>query len=156
MSVLSNQGKDIAVNAADKSIVCTTQPSSIFRHGIQHLLNIRRRAGNDTQDFTGGRLLLQRFGEFLKQAHVLDCDNCLVGEGFEQLDLSLGERTNFPSTNMNRADGFAFAEQRRHERSSNSQGYSAWLQENRSPLPRGHGYGSSLDPPSHDQPAYRG
>ena len=43
------------------------------------------------QDFTRRRLLLQRLGQFaiavlqfLEQPHVLDGDDRLVGEGFEQ------------------------------------------------------------------------
>ena len=49
------------------------------------------------------RLMLQRFGEFrvallqfFEQPHVLDGDDRLVGEGFEQLDLSVGERAGLP------------------------------------------------------------
>ena len=43
------------------------------------------------KDFAGRRLLLQRFLEFFEQPHVLDRDNCLVGEGFKELDLRRGE-----------------------------------------------------------------
>ena len=39
---------------------CFTQPGGIFCDHIQDRLDIRRRAGDDTQDFTRGRLLLQR------------------------------------------------------------------------------------------------
>ena len=75
-----------------------TQPRGAFRDRIQHRLNIRRRAGNDAQDFTRRSLLLERFLEFLKQPNILDRDDGLVGEGFEQLDLRRGEGAHFDAT----------------------------------------------------------
>ena len=63
-------------------IVCITQPRGILRDHIQHRLDIGRRAGDDAQDFTRRRLLLQRFLEFLEQPHVLDGDHRLIGESF--------------------------------------------------------------------------
>ena len=50
------------------------------------------------KDFTRGRLLFQRFLEFLEQPHVLDGDHGLIGEGFEQLDLRRGEGTHLDAT----------------------------------------------------------
>ena len=38
------------------------------------------------------------FLEFLEQPHVLDGDDGLVGEGFEQLDLRRGEGAHFGAT----------------------------------------------------------
>ena len=67
---------------------CVAQPCGILCHHVQHRLNIRRRAGDDAQDFARRRLLLQRFFEFLEQPHVLDGDHSLIGEGFDQVDLS--------------------------------------------------------------------
>ncbi len=83
----------IAVNPTDHRHRRVAEPRSVLRDHIQHRLNIRRRAGNHAQDFTRRRLLLQRFLEFLEQPHILNGDNGLVSEGFEQLDLRLGERT---------------------------------------------------------------
>ena len=74
------------------------QPRGILRDHIQHRLNIRRRAGDDTQDFTRRRLLLQRLLEFLEQPHVLDGDHGLVGEGFKELDLRRGEGAHLDAT----------------------------------------------------------
>ena len=61
----------------------------------KHRLNIRRRAGNHTQNLTRRGLLLQRLFELLEQPHVLDRDHRLVGEGFKQLDLRRGEGAHF-------------------------------------------------------------
>ena len=89
---------DLTVDAPDLRIVCVAQPRRILRDRIQHRLNIRRRAGDDAQDFARRRLLLQRFLEFLEQPHVLDGDHRLVGEGFEQLDLRRGEGAHLGAT----------------------------------------------------------
>jgi hypothetical protein len=43
-----------------------TKSRSILGYHIEHWLDIRRRAGNHTQDLAGSGLLLQRLGEFLK------------------------------------------------------------------------------------------
>ena len=50
------------------------------------------------KNFTRRCLLLQRLLEFLKQPHVLDGDDRLVGEGFEQLDLRRREGTYLDAT----------------------------------------------------------
>ena len=69
---------------------------------IEHRLDIRLRAADDAQDLAGGRLLVQGRGELtiarlelFEQSHVLDGDDGLVGEGRYQLDLLLGESTDF-------------------------------------------------------------
>jgi len=49
------------------------------------------RACNHTQDLARRSLLLQRLLEFVEQPHVLDGDDRLVGEGFEQPNLRRGE-----------------------------------------------------------------
>ena len=64
---------------------------SILCNHVQHRLNIRRRAGDDAQDFARRGLLLQRLFEFLEQPNVLDGNYGLVGEGLEKLDLCWGE-----------------------------------------------------------------
>ena len=46
------------------------------------------------------------FLEFLKQPHVLDGDNRLVGEGFEKLDLRRGKGTHLGATRAQRSNEF--------------------------------------------------
>ena len=79
-------------------VVCARTPRRILGNRIQHRLNVRRRAGDDAQDFTRRRLLFQRFLEFLEQPHVLDGDHRLIGEGFEKLDLRRGEGAHLDAT----------------------------------------------------------
>src|SRR5262249_523789 len=65
---------------------------------IEHRSQIERRPADDLEHLRGGGLLLQRFGQLpralllrLKQPRVLNCDNRLVSEGFDQLDLLVSE-----------------------------------------------------------------
>ena len=67
--------------------------------------------------------MLARFGElaalvldFVEQAHVLDRDHRLVGEGGDQLDLLVGERPDLSARQMiNTPIGTSFAQQRHAE-----------------------------------------
>ncbi len=88
----------IAIHAKDGRVVRVAQPRRTLRHGVQHRLQVGRRAADHTQDLAGGRLLLQRLGQvaitclqFVEQPCVLDRDDRLVGEGLEHRDLPLGE-----------------------------------------------------------------
>ena len=86
------------LNKANLCVSCLAEPRGIFGDRIKHRLNIRRRAGDDTQDLARRRLLLQRLLEFLEQPHVLDGDHRLVGEGFKKLDLRRGEGAHLGAT----------------------------------------------------------
>ena len=87
------------IRAPNPHIACITQSGRIFCHDIEDGLNIRRRAGDHAENLTRGSLLLQRFLELLEQPHVLDGDDGLVGEGFNQLDLPFGEGLNVVTPN---------------------------------------------------------
>ena len=80
-----------AVRTPNCRIASFAQPRGVLGNDIKYRLNISRRAGDHTQNFTRGSLLLQRLGEFVEQPHVLDRDDGLIGESFEQLDLRRGE-----------------------------------------------------------------
>ena len=53
--------------------------------------------------------------EFLKQPHVLDRDNRLVGEGFKKRDLAVRKRLDLKPPNEDRTDRYTLAQQRRCE-----------------------------------------
>src|SRR6266508_6354189 len=66
---------------------------------LKNRLDVGWRAGNDSKDLCGRRLLLQRFTErtvlrlqLLEQPDVLDRNDGLVGEGLDQCDVRVGER----------------------------------------------------------------
>ena len=89
--VLRHFPNHIAFDAIDLSIIGVAKARGVFRHNIEYGLNIGRRAGDNPQDFTCRRLLLQRFFEFLEQPHVLDGDYGLIGKGLKKFDLRRGE-----------------------------------------------------------------
>ena len=51
--------KDISIGTINYRVLCVTKSRGIFRDGIEHRLNIRRRTGDYTQDLTRRGLLLQ-------------------------------------------------------------------------------------------------
>ena len=110
--MMSYLSKHITLDATICASVASHSRARIFGHRIQHRLNIRRRAGDDTQDFTRRSLLLQRFLQFLKQPHVLDGDHRLVGKGFEEPDLRGSERTHLGATRIQRSDEFSLLTKR--------------------------------------------
>ena len=55
-------------------------PHSVFQHGLEHRLELARRAADDAKHFGGRGLLLERFAQLVEQAGVLDGDDGLGGE----------------------------------------------------------------------------
>ena len=56
---LRNNADVTAVYTPDKHVFCAANTRGILSDGVQHRLDISRRAGNDAQYFTRGGLLLQ-------------------------------------------------------------------------------------------------
>ena len=98
--------------------VCApSKRTALLEDRVEHRLDIRRRAADDAQDLAGGGLLLERGGqvavarlELSEQAHVLDGDHGLVGEGLEQLDLGVGEQAGLGAAHRDRADHSSVAQ----------------------------------------------
>src|SRR5262245_18611155 len=57
--------------------------------------------------------MVERLLRFVEQAHVLDRDRRLGGEDLEELDLSVGERANLRTADLDRSEWSSLAEQRR-------------------------------------------
>ena len=125
------------------------QPRGVLRHGVQHRLEIGRRAGDDPQHLAGGGLLLQRLREvavailqLLEQARVLDGDDRLVGEGLQQRDLRIREGPHLLAANHDRPDRRALAQQRGHQHGPQTPTSLSRAQANSSSIARNHGCGS--------------
>ena len=58
-----HQSVAVALNETNHCISRFAQPCRIFCDDVEYRLDIRWRASNDTKDFTGRGLLLQRFGD---------------------------------------------------------------------------------------------
>ena len=117
---MSPRNHSVPLAESQHHVINPANPRGALDDGVEHRLHVRRRAADDAEHLGRRRLMLQRLAqfrvalaEFLEQAHVLDGDDGLGGEGFEQLDLFVRERTNF------RVGEY---ESRRSERPSRSNG----------------------------------
>ena len=77
---------------------------------IEHHLKVKGRTADDLEHVGGRRLLRERLLKvvrarlhFIEQAHILDRDDRLVGEGLQDLDLSRVERSCLGSAHHQRA-----------------------------------------------------
>ena len=99
---------------------CLAEPRGVLGDGVHDRLEVGRRARDDPQDLAvavccssasvSSRLPGSRSS--CEQAHVLDGDHRLVGEGLEQLDLLVGERPRLASADDDDADGLALPQHR--------------------------------------------
>src|SRR5262249_39704049 len=99
-SKMSARHEDVRFGKSQQDIVDPTHPGGTLHDGIKNWLHVRRRAADDTKHLGRRGLMFQSLAQFcvalldlLKQAHVLDSDHGLIGEGFEQRDLLVRERT---------------------------------------------------------------
>src|SRR5262245_58558266 len=98
-SIISHRAENLAVESEYDSSFGVAKPRRVLNQGIEDWLEIKGGATDDFEHFTRRSLLLQRFLEFLEQPHVLDGNDGLVSECFEEIDLLVGERTNFGPQN---------------------------------------------------------
>src|SRR5215813_7328050 len=66
----------------------TTEPGCVRKQGLEHRLQLARRARDNTEDLRGCGLLLKRLSKLartglhlVEQPHVFDRDHRLVGKG---------------------------------------------------------------------------
>ena len=134
---------ELAVEAEHGAVPRLAQPHRAPDDGVEHRLDVGRRARDDPQDLARGGLLLERLrdlgmglreGQVLpfqlgEQPDVLDGDDRLGGEGLRQRDLLVREGLDFSPPQDDDADGYAFAQERRgqHRPSRDAQRRCAFL-----------------------------
>src|SRR6516162_1135257 len=96
--VRGNHAEGVRFAEIQRAELGVTGAHGIFQHGLEHRLQLARRARNDAQHFRGSGLLFQRLAkiggalvQLVEQAGVLYRDNGLSGEVLDQLDLLVGE-----------------------------------------------------------------
>ena len=82
-----HQTQVLAFQTEDRRIRRPAHPGGVLGDGLHDRLQIGRRARDHPQDLARRRLLLQRLFRLVEQAHVLDGDDGLVGEGLQERDL---------------------------------------------------------------------
>src|SRR4030095_14284199 len=81
----------VAVDAGDNAELRVAKLSRSLADDVEHGLHVGRRTRDDAQDCTRCRLMLERFLRLVEQAHILDRDRGLIGEGLHQRDLPVRE-----------------------------------------------------------------
>src|SRR5262245_49542136 len=118
-AMVRHEVKKMPVEPVDKAELGLAEPSRAFGDHVEDRLDVRERATDDAQHLRGRRLLLQRLGEFararlhlVEQAHVLNRNHRLVGEGVDQLYFLVTERPHGRAGQDDHADRRSFAQQR--------------------------------------------
>src|SRR5262245_31340097 len=111
--------KSVSIVQAQSAKLSVAEPCCVRQHGLENRLQLSRRTADDLQHLRGRGLLLQRLGQFgrarlhlVEQAHVLDRNHRLVGEGRSQLDLFLGERADGRALQYDHTDGGSLTHER--------------------------------------------
>ena len=114
---MSPRNHVVSLAESQHHVINPTNPGGALDDGVEDRLHVRRRAADDAEHLGRCRLMLQGLTQFrvallqfLEQPDVLDGDDRLVGEGFEQLDLLVAERTNLLAPNHNRPDSGSLAQ----------------------------------------------
>src|SRR5262249_6052124 len=173
---VSVQSKNFTIDTADIRVVCFTQTCGALGNSLHYRLQIRRRSGDDTQDFTRGRLLLQRLLEFLEQPDILNRDHSLVGKCFEELDLRRGKGAHLSAARDQCSDEFPLKTKRNGQESAKDAGKNRrweiilgvdvgnmeramrahpaklWLINTDFFAANGYGYGTNMSPRNHTVP----
>jgi hypothetical protein len=108
---MSSGSHNVPIAKPQNYIIDPANPRRAFHDRVEDRLHVRGRATDDTEHLGCCRLMLQGLAQFcvalldlLEQPHVLDGNHSLVGEGLEQRDLLVRERTDFRPTDHDRAD----------------------------------------------------
>ena len=130
-----NELEGHALQSIDRGIGRPAESCGAFGHDVHDGLEIRRRARDDPQDLSRGRLLLERFGhlgmglreslvfllQLREQAHVLDRDHRLIREGLKELDLARGKRTDHTASDRDSTERYSVAQHRHAHQASHAQ-----------------------------------
>src|SRR5215467_9575112 len=112
--VLGRGAQTFSVEAPDDAVLRPAESDRVLDQRFENRLEVERGAANDLEQIAGRRLLLQGLTELLitrlqllEQAHVLDGDDRLIGEGLEERDLVVAERSNFEAADPDSGDRVA-------------------------------------------------
>src|SRR5262249_797078 len=86
------------------------EPDRASNDRVEHRLDVRLRSAYDAEDLAGRRLRVERLLGLVKQPDILDSDDGLIGEGLEQGDIRVGERTGLGTCYGDRPNRLTVAE----------------------------------------------
>ena len=102
---------EITVVPGDKSELRLAQRRGPFRDRFEHGLHVRRRAADDLENLRRRGLPLPCLLGLVEQAHVLDGNHGLIGEGLQKRDLLVREWSRFSAADTDYADRISLAHQ---------------------------------------------
>ena len=79
--------KSVVADQPQADTAALEQIAAVSHDGIEHRLSVGQLAADHAKNFSGCRLLLERFFGFIEQPYVLDRDHSLFGEGLQELNL---------------------------------------------------------------------
>src|SRR5215831_15642142 len=107
----------VSLAESECRVIDSTNAGGALHDCIEHWLHVRRRAADDAEHLGGCGLMFQGLAqfciallEFFEQPHILDSDYRLSGKSLKRLDLSLGERTNLRSSDIDYTNRIPFPE----------------------------------------------
>ena len=95
MTAACNKNVTVSLRTIYPGTVGIAESRRRFDERVEYRLQIKRRTTDNFQHVGGGRLLLQRLTQLVKQSRVLDGNDGLRREILNQFDLLVGEGTNF-------------------------------------------------------------
>ncbi len=105
----------LAIESDSGSSQPITQPHGASHDRVEDRLHVGRRAADHPQDLARCRQVAIASLQLGEQAHVLDGDHRLGGEGLEERDLVGGERPRVPARDRDEAEGDILAEHRNEQ-----------------------------------------
>ena len=87
--------QSFAVPAVDVAELGVADANGLLQHGREHRLKFAGRTADDLQHLGGRDLLLKRFAQFTQQPRILDGNDGLGSEVFDQIDLLVCEGLHF-------------------------------------------------------------
>src|SRR5216684_6807316 len=89
----------IALAEVKRTELGLADASGVLQHGLEHGLQLSRRAADDLQHISGGGLLLEGFAQFPEQPRIFDGDDSLLGEVGDEFGLLYSKRLDLLAVN---------------------------------------------------------
>src|SRR5215510_1236371 len=96
----------------DIARICLAETRGRLEQSIENGFEIESGSTDDLEDIGSCSLLLKRFAQFAQQPRILNGDDGLRGEVFDQLNLLVSERADFSAIDSNGPDYLVCLEHR--------------------------------------------
>src|SRR5215470_18152765 len=104
--------KGIAFTKIQSAKPCLANLRGVLKDRVKNRVEVAWRGANNPEHAGGRGLLLKGFAQLIKKPRILDGDDGLRGEVFDQLNLLVGEGPHLLAVNSDDADQFVLLEHR--------------------------------------------